>query len=213
MGIVRITLRSAIPISGGDIRVEALNWETDVADAPISPSDIDLLTHWRTAGDANTFAEMVSRHSPMVYGTCVRILGNRSDSEDVTQECFLELLKHDVAIRVSLGGWLHTVATRRALNRLRTENRRQNRERKYAEETPMIPEPTWDEVRSYVDEAIFALPEVLREPIVLRFLEGKGHGAVARELGIADQRLVARSPTRDRDQCVLEAGGPHSNVS
>ena len=119
-------------------------------------SDNHLLSDWRSASDATAFAELVSRHSPMVYGTCVRILGNACDAEEITQECFVELLKSNIPSHASLGGWLHAVATTRALNRLRSDGRRKSREARYAEGIPLTTEPTWDDVRAFVDEAIGA---------------------------------------------------------
>jgi len=78
--------------------------------------------------DADAFAEIVSRYSAMVYGTCKRVTRNPTDAEDVAQECFIELARVRRTITPSLGGWLHRVAVRRSLNRLKAESRRKRRE-------------------------------------------------------------------------------------
>jgi RNA polymerase sigma-70 factor (ECF subfamily) len=49
-------------------------------------------------GDAEATGTLVHRFQPDVYGLCVRLLGNRHDAEDVTQEVFLRVFR-------SLGGW------------------------------------------------------------------------------------------------------------
>ncbi len=54
-------------------------------------SDVRLLKRWTVARDVDAFNELVARYADFVYATCHRILGNRADAEDVTQECFFGL--------------------------------------------------------------------------------------------------------------------------
>jgi RNA polymerase sigma factor (sigma-70 family) len=89
--------------------------------------DAALFEKWVATRDADVFAEIVSRHSGMVYGTCKRVLGNPTDAEDVAQECFIELAQARSGIRSSLGGWLHKAAVHRSLNRIKAERRRKGR--------------------------------------------------------------------------------------
>lgn len=95
--------------------------------------DVALYERWRGTRDPDAFAEIVSRHSAMVYGTCKRVLGNPSDAEDAAQECFIELARARKNIKCSLGGWLHRVAVRRSLNLIRAERRRKGREVRFVE--------------------------------------------------------------------------------
>src|SRR5690606_20775212 len=120
----------------------------------------------------------------MVYGACLRVVKNPGTAEEVTQECFLELMKGPRGVRC-IGAWLHTVATRRALDRLKSDGRRAARERAYAATLDPAKEILWDDTRACVDEAIAALPDELQIPIVLRFLAGRTHEAIAAELGVS----------------------------
>jgi RNA polymerase sigma factor (sigma-70 family) len=147
-------------------------------------SDAALLERWWAARDADAFAEIVARHSGMVYATCRRILGNPADAEDVAQECFLELLGLRKAVRSYLGGWLHQVAAHRSLDRLKAEHRRRRREERFAGAQAAGPDPTWDDIKPHLDAAVAALPREVRDAVVLRFLEGCTHEATATELGI-----------------------------
>jgi len=155
-------------------------------------SDALLLRKWMTKRDADAFAEVVSRHSGMVYATCLRILGNTSQAEDAAQECFMELARARTTIRSSLSGWLHTVAVRRSLDLLRAETRRRRREERFVEESTMNAEPTWDDIQKHLDEAIASLPNKLREPIIYRFLEGQTQNAIAQHLGVSDSTVQYR---------------------
>jgi RNA polymerase sigma factor (sigma-70 family) len=56
------------------------------------------------------------------------LLGNRAGAEDVAQETFLKLYTVPPPTRQNIGGWLHQVGARLALNYLRGEKRRQRRE-------------------------------------------------------------------------------------
>ena len=58
----------------------------------VSASDSTLWERWQGQRDPDAFAEIVSRHSGMVYAACKRILRDSADAEDVVQDCFLELL-------------------------------------------------------------------------------------------------------------------------
>lgn len=157
----------------------------------MSISDTTLLKNWRGRRDADAFTELVRRHAAMVYGTCMRVARNRGMAEEIAQECFVELMQTRVEVR-SPGGWLHTVATRRALDRVKAEGRRQVREAHYAATQAIATESTWDDTRAFVDEAIAALPEELRAPIIMRFLEGWAQTDIADDLGVSRKTVRLR---------------------
>jgi len=114
----------------------------------------------------------------------MRVLGNAADAEDVAQECFIELAQSHAPARLSLGGWLHTMARRRSLDRMKADQRRRSREIRFADEAREDIKAQWNEMQEYVDQAIDELPPKLREPIVHRFLLGETHEAIARGLDI-----------------------------
>jgi len=157
-------------------------------------SDLVLLEQWVAHRDAEAFAELVRRHVSMVYATCRRVLGSEAGAEDVAQECFAEVVQLASASRVevSLGGWLHTMATRAALKRLRSEARRRKREQEYTAQSQLHTQTELDDVQPYLDEAIAALPAKLRVPLVVHFLEGKTHQEVADMLGLPRTTVTSR---------------------
>ena len=59
----------------------------------ITDEHLLLLDRYARTGDAEAFTELVRRYRSMVYSTCLRVLGNPSDAEDVTRECFLSLAR------------------------------------------------------------------------------------------------------------------------
>ena len=159
-------------------------------------SDVALLERWADQNDAEAFAELVARHSAMVYNTCRRILHNDADAQDIAQECFVGLIQmadRKKRIESSLGGWLHTVAVHRSLDRIKTDKRRCTRETRFANEIQNSGEVyDIDDVLDHVDEAIKELPEKLRTPIVLHFLEGQSHQAIADNFSIPRRTVTSR---------------------
>lgn len=151
----------------------------------IHPIEARLLRAWQENGDAAAFQQLVNRHAGMVYGTCRRILGEPVAAEDAAQECFLKLATLPHAIRTSLAGWLHAVATNCALEMRRSDLRRHRREARYSQEHPVAVDACWDDISPVIDELIAELPEKLRYVVIRHFHEGQSQGAIARELAIS----------------------------
>lgn len=162
----------------------------------MAASDVQLLQNWRAQGDAAAFAELVRRYGGLVYGTARRILGDATEAEDVAQEAFLRLSQTGADTEVaSLGGWLHAVTTHRAIDRLRSEERRAAREQTYAATPSQAYDDlneAWRDLEPIVDEAIDALPLDVKSAIIGHFLEGKTHKAVARESGVSRSSATRR---------------------
>ncbi len=149
-----------------------------------SLTDITLLQRWAVSRDADAFSEIVRRHSGMVYATTLRILRNPVEAEDVVQECFIKLATADESIRSSLGGWLHSVATTHALDRIRSNQRRLRRDTTYAQKRPDSVELAWEDIREHIDEIIALLPEKYRSAVIAHFLEGRTYDSLSESMGI-----------------------------
>jgi RNA polymerase sigma-70 factor (ECF subfamily) len=157
--------------------------------------DSILWDRWRQQRDPDAFAELMHRYSGMVLASCRRILGDAALAEEVTQDCFLELMQSRARVRKSLGAWLHTLAVRRSLDRVKGESRRRNREQRYMETRADAQETvdcTQDEILACLDEAIEELPAHLRELLVARFFQGQSHTDLARISGVGESTIRYR---------------------
>lgn len=159
-------------------------------------SDAQLLDLFRLGRDADAaFEELVFRHGPMVLRTCRGVLRDSHDAEDAFQAVFLVLATRSGSIRrgQSVASWLFGVAQRVAAHARRGAARRRLRERRVAEQTPEahVPEPA-DPDREILHEEIGHLPERLRAPIVLCYLQGLSCDAAAHRLGVSDQAVRGR---------------------
>ena len=158
----------------------------------MSTNDTALLQRWTRHRDADAFTELVDRHGGMVYGACRRVLGDIHEAQDAAQESFMELMRAPHAITASLPGWLHTVAVRRSLDRIKQSQRRRQREEAFAARAGAAAEAAPDDLLAVVDEAIAAQPDLYRVPIVLRFLEGRTHAEIGAQLGVAESTVRHR---------------------
>ena len=155
-------------------------------------SDSALLQAWQRHRDAEAFHAIVGRHGRLVYNTCRHILRNDTDAADVSQECFLSLASTPPSIRYSLSGWLHRLATHRSLDHLKAAKRRREREVRYAGEAVVAGSDEQADLMALVDEAIDALPDDLRLPLIEHFLRQKSHQEVADGLGIPRRTVTYR---------------------
>ncbi len=89
-----------------------------------APSDRDLIQRARR-GDAEAFGELVLRYQTSVFNVCYRILHERLDAEDMTQETFLRARDrlHLFDEERAFAPWLRRVAANVCLNHLEAQKR------------------------------------------------------------------------------------------
>lgn len=166
--------------------------------APAMPTDLQLLSQYHQRGDALAFRDLMKAHAGMVLATARRITRDAAMAEDVAQETFLQLARQSRQITESVAAWLHRVAWRRACNAVREDaTRRRYEEGAAAESEPeAVAEPgseaSWSEVEAELDAVIDALPENLRGPLVMHYLQDRPQREIAKSLGV-NQSTVSRA--------------------
>jgi RNA polymerase sigma factor (sigma-70 family) len=150
--------------------------------------DGPLVERFLAGRDEAAFQAILHRHGPMVFRVCRRVLRHEQDVEDAFQATFLVLARQARTIRklASLASWLHGVAYRAALTARASAARRREHESHAgaaAPEAALPDEVSWKELRSLLDEELTRLPERLRSPLVLCYLEGLTQDEAARQLG------------------------------
>jgi RNA polymerase sigma-70 factor (ECF subfamily) len=77
-------------------------------------------------GDRKSFQILVETHQRMVVNTCLAIVHNKADAEDLAQDVFLEIFRTAENFRgdSKISTWLYRIATNRALNLIRNNKRK-----------------------------------------------------------------------------------------
>jgi len=170
---------------------------------PTEADDGLLLERYLRVRDQGAFEILIRRHGDMVFGTCLRILRNRSDAEDAFQAVFLVLLKKASGLtqRKILGDWLYGVAYHTALKARYLAAKRRARERTVNPSPPRFDVPGENQselIREVLDQELMKLPTHYREAVVLCDLENLPRKEAASKLGIAEGTLSSRLTTGRR---------------
>lgn len=156
------------------------------------------------AGRQAAFAEIMRRYGPPVYRLARSCLGEPDEAMDLLQETFVAayqaLPRYDE--NRPMRAWLSTIA----LNKCRDWARKQKVRRFLSFSSPISAEAeaiaddqvALDEAASdrqeldRVRRAIAALPATLKEPLVLRTIEGLSQAETARILAISEKAVETR---------------------
>lgn len=182
---------ASVAPSGGDPRAGA----ADVL--------ADLVSRSAT-GDEAAFAELYDRLAPRVYGLVRRILVDPAQSEEVSQEVFLDLWRSSGRFDSGRGtvlGWAMTIAHRKAVDRVRSVTAARARDETYAASTLEVEHDSTSEMAqdrldaTRVRAALANLTDTQRGAVELAYLGGRTHQEVAQVLDLP----LGTAKTRIRD--------------
>jgi RNA polymerase sigma factor (sigma-70 family) len=173
-------------------------------------SDAELLRDYAETGAETAFAELVHRHTNLVYSCALRQVGSPDIAAELAQKVFVGLargarnLSTKTAGYASLAGWLCRSTRNLSLNHRRDEFRRQSRERQAMETLNPASETAvdWEQVRPVLDEAMSSLSEPDYDALVMRFFQNQDLRAVGLALGVSDdtaQKRVSRALDKLRE--------------
>jgi RNA polymerase sigma-70 factor (ECF subfamily) len=146
-------------------------------------------------GDVTAFELLYERHRMAVYRYCWLLSGSVADAEDVTQECFLALVRKPSAFdgeRAQLRTWLIAVARRQWLNRRRGLARESEELSDVAVPAGFEDELLRVERAEAVRRAMNALPPQQREALYLFEFEGLSMSEIGAILEIEVNAVKAR---------------------
>ncbi|CDO07128.1 RNA polymerase sigma factor SigK [Mycolicibacterium cosmeticum] len=158
---------------------------------PLVSADLDVLLREVARGDAEAFAEFYDHTRARVYGLVVRVLRDPGYSEETTQEIYLQVWHNADSYDPAAGSplaWLMTLAHRRAVDRVRSEQSASQRESRYGATNVDTPADhvadsviTADEHRRVVD-CLGSLTDVQRECIDMAYYGGLTYREVSERL-------------------------------
>jgi RNA polymerase sigma-70 factor, ECF subfamily len=153
-------------------------------------------------GDEAAFRAVYDQTAPAVLGIVRRVLRDPAQSEEVMQEVLLEVWRSAARFNPAVGSasaWIMTLAHRRAVDRVRSEQRAAERELRAAS-LPVAYDEVIDAVESRLERervrrCLDGLTDLQRESVTLAYYGGYTYAQVAGLLGLA----VGTVKTRMRD--------------
>lgn len=143
-------------------------------------------------GDHAAFAQLYDTLSPRAFGLILRVLVDRSQSEEVLQEVFLEIWQSAGRFAPNKGqgrSWILTIAHRRAVDRVRSAQASTDRDVKAGfRDIGVAHDGVAEEVElriegQRVSEALAALSDPQREAITLAYFGGYSQSEIAALVG------------------------------
>jgi RNA polymerase sigma-70 factor, ECF subfamily len=177
-----------------------------------------ILVHRTLAGDSRAFATLVDRHASACLRFATRMLGDRADAEDVTQEAFFRafnaLSSYDG--EKPFRPWLFAILVNRCRTAMLTRKRREHRvvlDELSVSRTTVDSDSAAIELREEIEWAVGELPAEQREAFLLHHIEQMSYEEMAAVTGTGVSALKMRAKracTRLQD---LLGGGEGEHAS
>jgi RNA polymerase sigma-70 factor, ECF subfamily len=167
------------------------------------PDDDDGLASYLARagrGDQQAFADLYDHLAPLVHGIVLKVVRDPSQSEEVTQEVFVEMWRLAARYEPSKGTvrtWAATVAHRRAVDRVRSEQATRNRQDRDANKRVVEVDTVAESVEVSLDQArvrraLSKLTPTQRQAVELAYFGGHTYREVAGLLNVAEGTLKSR---------------------
>ena len=171
----------------------------------MNATDQELVSQFTREHSEDAFALLVNRHLNLVFSAALRQVRSPQLAEEVCQSVFANLAYNAAKLKPNtiLTAWLYQVTRNAAIDVVRREARRQEREQIAVQMSQMHTEPSeWTQIEPLLDEAMQSLDAAERTAILLRYFENKSLKDVGQALGASEdaaQKRVSRAVERLRE--------------
>ena len=160
----------------------------------------ELLLKKAGEGDQAAFLDLYDRYREPIFRFAYRLLGSVEVAEDVTHDCFLSLIRKPEnfrAERASLKTYLYAAARNLAMKHFRNQGRETgldevSEEPKDSPKRGPLRRLLDEELAGQVRDAVFSLPPLQREALILFEYEGLSLNEVAQITGTDAGAIKAR---------------------
>ena len=157
------------------------------------PGDVEL-ARLSAGGDTKAFEQLYRRHFRRVYALCLRMLGDQTLAEDLTQDVFIQLFNKIGSFRgeSQFTTWLHRMTVNQVLMHFRKRSTKSELTTEEGETPVQIVRGTENPNampvvdRIALERAVSELPPGYRTVFVLHDVEGYEHDEIARMLGVSE---------------------------
>ena len=180
-------------------------------------------------GDANAFEELVLRYEKTVYNLALRMVGDRDDAFDMTQEAFIKAYGSLSSFRgdSKFSVWIYRITTNVCLDFLRSKSRKQQVSLTVSDDDEDaqldIPDPKADPEQQLikkismqsVEEGLKTLPDKQRQILVMRELGGMSYAEIGKALSIEEGTVKSRIFRARKRLCIflLDSGNIPESIA
>jgi RNA polymerase sigma factor (sigma-70 family) len=159
-------------------------------------SDGDLLRDYVERRSESAFAELVERHTNLVFATASRGVTDPVAAQEVTQNVFIALARKAAGLRreATVAGWLHKTTLLEVRQWWRGEMRRRKREQTAFElgTTMKDEESLLKSMSGLLDDGLLHLRDSDRQLLLLRYIEERSHREIGQVFGTGEDAVRKR---------------------
>lgn len=150
------------------------------------------------SGDEEAFSLLVDRFQDKIFRTCLSVVNDRDDADDLTQEVFIEAFRSIRSFRSesTLSTWLYRIAINKSINFLRSSKRKAFFQSVGLLQIPDIPEKPVNfdadhdsmvlrQQKKLIWQAIRSLPEKQKAAFILHKITELSYAEIAQTLQIS----------------------------
>jgi RNA polymerase sigma-70 factor, ECF subfamily len=161
---------------------------------PIPPHILSLAIQ----GNRQAFRQIVEAHQSFAYAVAFRIIGDKTEAQDITQEAFVRLWKHIATYKqeIKLSTWLYKIVTNLCLDFLKSARYQQYRlhdDLNHAGDFHSVVTPEnvlhEKELRDEIERATNTLSPIQKAVFVLRDLEALAVDEVCEVLSMSPDNV------------------------
>ncbi|HLK40346.1 MAG TPA: sigma-70 family RNA polymerase sigma factor [Polyangiaceae bacterium] len=156
------------------------------------------------SGDSSAIGELYDRYARVMLPVALRVLGTRTEAEDVLHDTFVSLperARHYAPERGGVAAWLVILVRNLSIDRVRRTGRRQTLNREHLDaEPPPTPRRLDPEAlaslsarRDRVCKALASLPDAQRETLIVAFFEGLTYAEIAEKQSVSLGTVKSRA--------------------
>ena len=157
--------------------------------------DEEALVRRSLKGDQDAFGELVSAYQDVLFNVALRMLNDREDARDATQNAFLKAWRklHTFDGHSRFFSWIYRILLNEALNQLRRRHRLEPLdERTVSPERSPEERTEANEIGAIVQDALMELGTEHRQVIILRHFHHLSHREIGDTLNVPEKTVKSR---------------------
>jgi len=175
-------------------------------------SNEELLHSFLQTKEVSIFGELYRRYIPLVYGLCLKYLGEKEPANDAVMDIFETVLEklpqYDVR---NFNTWLYSVAKNHCLHALRKENQAifVKIEDAFVENEDLftlIDKPQTPEEVEALNYCVMILPDEQQKSVLLFYMEEKSYADIVELTGYALNKVKSyiQNGKRNLKNCIVD---------